>query len=373
MRKLIQTAGLIAMALLIFASCENAKKGQQFTLKMNIKNMKLNTKVVLQKRVQGEWVKKDSVILKDGQGEMTGHVNGAQLYYLALKKFNLYIPIWLENSNITFNSSLMSLRNPVIKGSVAQDQFEAYVDSTKKFIEKEKILGMKYGQARAAKNIKTMKDLEDQYKQIEKDRTDYMLGYIKRHNKSVVMPYIIMSNSYGLSLPQLEQATNSLDTSLNSSVYTKYLKKRITTLKRVAVGQPFVDFTLNDVNGKPVSLSSVVKTHKYTLVDFWASWCMPCRAENPNVVKAYNEFKNKGFTVFGVSFDKKKADWVKAIKHDGLVWTQVSDLKGWNSAAGKLYGVQAIPHNVLIGPKGKIVAENLRGDALTNKLKALLK
>jgi peroxiredoxin len=373
MRKILQTMGLITLVLLVFASCQNKKTAQQYTIKMNIKDLKTDTKVVMQKREDGNWVKQDSIILKNGIGEFKGHVDQPTLYYLTMKKFMTYIPVWVENSPITVNASLKTLRNPVIKGSHAQKAFEAYVDSTKKFMLKERSLGMKYSQARAQKNEKVMKELEDQYKQIEADRTDYMLGYVKRHNKSAVSPYIIMSDSYGLTLDQLAKATESLDTSLSNNSYVKALKKRVATLKRVAIGQPFVDFTLNDVNGKPLSLSSVVKTHKYTLVDFWASWCMPCRAENPNVVKAYNAFKDKGFTVFGVSFDKDHNKWVAAIKKDGLTWPQVSDLKFWSSEAGKLYGVQSIPHNVLIGPQGKIIAQNLRGKDLMNKLKELMK
>ncbi|UBM62570.1 AhpC/TSA family protein [Candidatus Sulfidibacterium hydrothermale] len=374
MRKIIQTVGLLSLALLIFASCQNTPKGDQYTITMHIKDLKQNVKVIMQKRKDGKWIKKDSIILKNGQGVFKGHVDQPELYYLTIKKFMAYIPVWVENSNITVDASLRNLRHPVIKGSKAQTAFDAYADSTKKFMEKERVLGMKYSQARIRKDEKTMKDLEDQYNQIEKDRVDYMLGYVKRHNKSVVSPYIIMSNSYGLSLKQLEEAVNSLDAaSMKNNEYYQYLKKRVATLKRVAVGQPYVDFTLNNPDGKPISLSSVVKTHKYTLVDFWASWCMPCRAENPNVVKAYNEFKDKGFTVFGVSFDKDHDKWVAAIKKDGLTWPQVSDLKFWSSEAGKLYGVQSIPHNVLIGPDGKIVAENLRGQALVDTLKNLLK
>jgi peroxiredoxin len=130
------------------------------------------------------------------------------------------------------------------------------------------------------------------------------------------------------------------------------------------------DFTMNDTTGNPVSLSSF--RGKYVLVDFWASWCGPCRAENPNVVKAYNEYKGKNFTILGVSLDKTKDAWEKAIKDDHLAWNQVSDLQYWDNAAAKLYGVQAIPANFLIGPDGKIVAKNLRGDALENELSKIL-
>ena len=138
----------------------------------------------------------------------------------------------------------------------------------------------------------------------------------------------------------------------------------------IAVGQMAPDITLPDVAGKPFSLSSL--RGKYVLVDFWASWCGPCRQENPNVVSNYNQFKDKNFTILGVSLDQDKKAWLKAIKDDGLDWKQISDLKFWNSAAATAYHVEAIPFNVLIDPQGKIIATELRGNDLHNKLAEVL-
>jgi peroxiredoxin len=136
------------------------------------------------------------------------------------------------------------------------------------------------------------------------------------------------------------------------------------------VGKAAPDFSMPDVNGKNISLASF--KGKYVLVDFWASWCAPCRGENPNVVRAYQQFKNRNFTVLGVSLDKKKEPWVQAIKDDQLNWTQISDLKFWNSKAVDIFKFEGIPFNILVDPQGKIVAQQLRGDALENKLKELL-
>ncbi|HEX7493325.1 MAG TPA: TlpA disulfide reductase family protein, partial [Bacteroidales bacterium] len=170
---------------------------------------------------------------------------------------------------------------------------------------------------------------------------------------------------------ELEKMVDELNSSIAALPEMKSLKERVSLMKSVAVGQKAPDFTLNDVNGNPVALSSKIGA-RLLLIDFWAAWCNPCRQENPNVVKIYNEFHKKGFDVFGVSLDNTREDWVKAIADDKLTWTQVSDLQRGNSAAAKLYSVNVIPSNFLLDETGKIIGRNLRGEALYNKVNEIL-
>lgn len=156
-----------------------------------------------------------------------------------------------------------------------------------------------------------------------------------------------------------------------NSPHARSLIGRVNRIKGVMVGSQAPEITLSDTTGTPVALSSL--RGKYVLVDFWASWCGPCRMENPNVVRMYNKFKDKGFAIYSVSLDQAKANWTKAIRNDNLTWTHVSDLKFWQSAAAQQYGVQAIPATFLLDKEGKIIAKNLRGDALEQKLEEVLK
>jgi thiol-disulfide isomerase/thioredoxin len=195
--------------------------------------------------------------------------------------------------------------------------------------------------------------------------------FITEHPSSIVSAYVLYRNwSYRLTPDQILQNIALLDKSQQNSTYVKELKELVTVLNGLAIGKKAPDFVSKDPEGKSVRFSENLKG--YTLVDFWASWCAPCRKENPNIVAAYKEYHDKGFNIIGISLDKKKENWIKGIKDDHLDWLQVSELVYWNSEIAKLYGVRAIPANYLVDSKGIIVARNLRGEELQTTLKALL-
>ena len=208
-----------------------------------------------------------------------------------------------------------------------------------------------------------------------KQKREIIRQFVAENPDSYVSLYFLDKNSPGVLLNY--EATNpsyvGLSDALKETALGKELGARLETVKGALTGAQFKDFVSTTPDGKQLSLKEVVASNKYTLVDFWASWCGPCRKENPNVVKTFNAFKEKGFTVLSVSLDEDGAKWKAAIEKDGMPWFHVSSLKGWKEPAAMLYNIRAIPQNVLVDANGKIVATNLRAETLFSKVESLLK
>ena len=217
-----------------------------------------------------------------------------------------------------------------------------------------------------------MKKLEPRFDELEAAQKTIWGDYLKNNTSSPIALFVLNQYAgYDINVTEVEPLYNKLSKKLRKTPSGLDFAKKLELARKTAVGQIATEFTQPDVEGRNVSLTSY--KGKYVLVDFWASWCGPCRAENPNVVKAYSKFRDKGFDILGVSLDEKKDKWQAAIQADNLPWTHVSDLKGWKNAAAEQYGIRAIPQNLLLDPKGMIIARNLRGEALERKLSEILK
>ena len=269
-----------------------------------------------------------------------------------------------------------SIKNAKISGSKLNDENA----KLKKALEPAEALRSKYSAMYRNATPEQQKDesFREKMKILSQELTDTQkkaqMDFIRENPDSwLSLELVKQTAGYNPDAKVVEPVFMQLSERIRNTESGKAYAGQIEVLKKTAIGQTAPDFTQNDPEGKPVKLSDF--RGKYLLIDFWASWCGPCRAENPNVVKAYNKYKDKNFTILGVSLDREngKQDWLKAIEKDQLTWTHVSDLKFWNNEVAKMYMVRAIPFNLLIDPQGKIIARSLRGEALEAKLAELLK
>ncbi len=373
--KMKRTLLSVAMALPLLLTAQK----QDFKIEGQMDQLISGKKIFLSYR-DGQSNVKDSMLINNGKFSFSGSVTGPTQMILYRPKDKKegdtdFLKFYVDKGTSKVVST-DSIKNAEFSGSKLGNEYWAY---TKAFEHVSKAMSALEDQFYAAtenerKDTAFVKKLQQKSIALRKEKEQIQLAYLNKVLNSYTALIIIqeLTANY-FDVEKITPLYNKLARDVQQTALGQTFASKIETAKKTAIGQMAPDFTQNDVNDQPVKLSDF--RGKYVLLDFWASWCGPCRQENPNLVKAYHQFKDKNFTVLGISLDNpgKKENWLKAIADDQLEWTNLSDLKGWKNEVSVLYGIRSIPQNFLIGPDGKILASDLRGEALELKLSELLK
>ncbi len=373
MHKLITVVG----GLMLLASCSNDKKNASFELKGTFTNSN-GEMIYLEKLTNTKQINVDSAVIDDkGNFEFTNYVPKIGFYRVKVDQRNFAMLVLDSSDKVTLTGDIKDLGNTYkAEGSAETKLFIEYnslakqrdirLDSLNKAFQ----TMMEASKMDAKRMDSLSKMFENPYNAIVNSSSKILISKLKENLGMYSSIMAIQSLEPDKYLDIYKKLDNGLAQKYPNEANVKMFHSMVEKMSAVGIRQLAPDIALNNPEGKEITLSSF--RGKVVLVDFWASWCGPCRKEMPNVVKAYAKFKNKGFEIFGVSLDQEKDRWIEAIAKDGITWPQVSDLKQWQSEVVPLYSIQSIPYTILLDKEGKILAKNLRGEDLEKKLAEVL-
>jgi len=374
----------VLMAAVVVGSCNATGDPNNFTVSGKITHAP-SQNIFLEQIVYDNAAPKvidSGKLTQDGNYKLKGVSKEQNLYLLTIDHKPVSILI-NDNDDIRLSADLnTSFSSPYISNSDATKSLYTFL---KRFRSSDSMLAATYNTmdtlAKQNPNDSSLIILQSKGAQELQSLSAYMKDFIKKSNSPAAIYYAlsVAASKNVVNIQELDSLATQAAGRFKGHSGLEAMKTAIAQAKSSNntnegaswVNKQAPNLTMNDINGKPVSISDF--KGKYVLIDFWASWCGPCRKENPNVVAAYNKYKDKNFTILGVSLDQDKDSWVQAIKNDNLAWAQMSDLKQWQSAAVSTYNIEGIPFNVLIDPTGKVIAQELRGPALEQKLAEVLK
>ena len=367
MKKLI--LGLFATALLV--SCNSNPDG--FSIEANIDGEIENGTKVYLKRINevNQPVDVDTTTVENGKFTFTGKADSLDLQYIFIDKLQGNIPVIIENGTIEIGFQKDSMAFAKIEGTEQNDLFYKFLENSRTFSKRAMSMRNDFEKARANGDLATQEAIQAESMEMQEQAKNYEITYIKENPNALISVLILERVLMGQGLPENEISTifEGFTPLIKETATGKRIKKQLDVTKSTAIGSKAPEFSAPTPDGQQLALKDALG--KITIIDFWAGWCRPCRAENPNLVNIYNKYKDSGLSILGVSLDKSKEEWVAAIAADGLTWNQVSNVQYFDEIA-KMYNVRAIPAMFILDANGVIIAKDLRGAELEQKIAELI-
>lgn len=359
--------------MVFFSACSGTSEGYVLTgeLRGDVEN---GTKVFLKTTdsLRRNMMELDTALVENGQFSFSGTADIPQLHYIFIDGVRGNAPVILENGEIKFEAQKDSLTYVELKGTVQNDLFMDYLEESRTLSSMSRSMNDDFRRANAARDTVAVQALREEYMELQERGNAFEQDFVKEHPNALISALILekILSAKTLSVEEANALYESLTPEIKESRPGKRLSELLKAAKATSVGVKAPEFSGPTPEGNQIALSDV--KGKVTLIDFWAAWCKPCRMENPNIVSVYNKYKDKGLNVVGVSLDRKKEDWLGAIVSDGLEWNHISNLQYFQGPIAQLYNINAIPAAFLLDENGVIIAKDLRGAALEQKVAELL-